>query len=115
MKALVLAAACGLAVVAGCQTSKDKDVDTHSHPAAKGEMQVGTPAAGYTMTATATRDTEWAASTDASAARGTLRAGDRVMFNRMPDTSMEWQQACTTDGRTVYVRPADFRMTASTK
>jgi hypothetical protein len=37
------------------------------------------------------------------------------MFNRTPDTSMEWQQARTTDGRTVYVRPADFRLTATTK
>jgi hypothetical protein len=115
MKAFALAAACGLAVVAGCQTSHDTDVDTHNRPAAKGEVQVGTPAAGYTMTATATKDTEWAASTDAAAARGTLRAGDRVMFNRRPDTSMEWQQARTADGRTVYVRPADFRVTASTR
>jgi hypothetical protein len=116
MKAIALLAACGLATVAGCQTSKDKDVDTTHRPSAHGEMEMGTSStAGYTMSATATRDTEWAASTDPSAARGTLRAGDRVMFNRMPDASMEWQMARTADGRTVYVRPADFRMAASTK
>ena len=122
MKAVTLFAACGLmtfATLTGCQVSGDSEVDTTQRPSARAEVEVGgadaSSTAGYTMTAQATRDTEWSASTDASAARGTIRAGDRVMFNRAPDTSMEWQQARTVDGRIVYVRPADFRVTASAR
>jgi hypothetical protein len=37
------------------------------------------------------------------------------MFRAAPDTSMEWQQARTTDGRVVYVRPADFRVTSTSR
>lgn len=122
MKAFALFAACGLAAVAGCQVSGGRDVDTTQRPAARAEASVSAPGsgsmsgsgagmgAGYTMTAEATRDTEWAASSDTSAARGTIRAGDTVMFNRSPDTSMEWQQARIGDGTVRYVRPADFRM-----
>ena len=109
MKAFAGLTTCMLAAVGGCQVSGEAEVDTQQRPAA--EVKVDT---GYTISATATRDTEWRASTDASAARGTLRAGDRVMLNRAPDTSMEWQPARTTDGRTVYVRPADFRLTTTT-
>ena len=119
MKAFALLAACGfvtLAAVGGCQVSGDSDVDTADRPSARAEVEVGGTggaAANYTMSAQATRDTEWSAGTDATAARGTIRAGDRVMFDRAPDPSMEWQQARTVDGRVVYVRPADFRVTVS--
>ena len=37
------------------------------------------------------------------------------MFDRTPDPSMEWQQARTVDGRTVYVRPADFRVSTGSR
>ena len=107
MKVLALAAMCGLATLAGCQVSGEAEVDTTNRPAARAE--VDTTGTGYSTSYTATRDTQWAASTEPSAARGTLRAGDRVMFNGAADTSMEWQQARTVDGRVVYVRPADFR------
>jgi hypothetical protein len=108
MKTFVLLAACGLAMASGCQVSGDKQVDTTHRPAA-----AAAPAPTYTMTYEATRDTEWAASTDASAARGTLRVGDRVMFSHAPDTSTGWQQARLSDGTVRWVRPADFRAAAS--
>ena len=109
MKAFAVFTACTLAAVGGCQVSGEAEVDTEQRPPA--EVKADT---GYTVSATATRDTEWRAGTDASAARGTIRAGNRVMLNRAPDTSMEWQAARTTDGRMVYVRPADFRITTTT-
>ena len=130
MTAFALLAACGLVTfgtLTGCQVSGDSDVDTSRRPAARAEVEVGGAgttagsstsggmAAGYTLSAQATRDTEWSAGTDATATRGTLRAGDRVMFDRTPDMSQEWQQARTVDGRTVYVRPADFRVSASSR
>ena len=129
MKAAVaVLAACGvttLAALAGCQRSGDRDVDTSRRPSARAEVQVGDTSgttagstsmgAGYTMTAQATRDTEWSAGTDTTAARGTIRAGERVMFDRAPDTTQEWQQARTLDGRIVYVRPADFRVMGSSR
>ena len=128
MNAFKLIAAFGLATLAtlaGCQVSGDSDVDTSRRPAARAEVEMGgtggttggsaSMGAGYTMTAQATRDTEWSAGTDATAARGTIRAGDRVMFDRAPDPSTEWQQARTIDGRIVYVRPADFRVTRGSR
>jgi hypothetical protein len=105
MKTIVLLAACGLAAMAGCQVSGEAEVDTTARPPANTGAAAST---GYTMSYAATRDTEWRSGTEASAKTGTLRTGDRVMFNRAPDMTMEWQPARTADGRTVYVRPADF-------
>jgi hypothetical protein len=121
MKAIALVVAFGFVVVgtlAGCQVSGDSDVDTTRRPSARAELEVGGTggtSANYTMSAQAIRDTEWSAGTDATAARGTIRAGDRVMFDRAPDPSMEWQQARTVDGRIVYVRPTDFRVSARSR
>jgi hypothetical protein len=115
MKAFLMLAVCGAAAMAGCQVSGDRDVDTTRRPSARVETSTTTvdrttsTTAGYTMAYQATRDTEWAASTDASAARGTLQRGDRVMFMRTPDASTDWQQARLPDGTVRYVRPADFR------
>src|SRR5688572_25954203 len=119
MKVVALLAACGLATlgtISGCQVSGDSDVDSSGRPSATAEVQVGgTDTTAYTVSAQATRDTEWTAGTGAAATRGTIRSGDRVMFDRAPDASMEWQQARTVDGRIVNVRPADFRVSTSTR
>ena len=120
MKAFALMVAGGVAAaaLAGCQVSGDRDVDTTRRPSASAEVSTGTGtgmAASYTMTAEAVRDTEWAASNNPSATRGTIRAGDTVMFGAAPDTSMGWQQARLSDGTVRYVRPADFRMRASAR
>jgi hypothetical protein len=109
MKALLIVAACGVATAVGCQVSKDHHVDTDHRPAAHMD------ASAYTMPYEATRDTEWAASTDANAARGTIARGDRVMFMRAPDASSSWQQARLSDGTVRYVRPADFRAVATAR
>ena len=109
MRAALLFAACGLAMVVGCQVSRDQHVDTHHRPAAD------TASTGYTMAYEAARDTEWAASTDANASRGTIARGDRVMFMRAPDANNGWQQARLSDGSVRYVRPADFRPAASAR
>ena len=108
MKAIaLLLAACGMAVLAGCQVSGRRDVDTTRRPTARAEAT-----AGYSMAYEAAEDTEWAASADASARRGTIRKGERVMFNREPDASSEWQQA-RVNGELRWVRPKAFRMTVS--
>lgn len=104
MKAIALLAAAGLAVLAGCQVSGEAEVDTTNRPAARAEA-----AAGYSLAYEAAEDTEWAASADASARRGTIRRGTVVMFNRAPDASLEWQQA-RVDGELRWVRPKAFRM-----
>ena len=106
MKTFVLLTACGLAMASGCQVSGDKEVDTTHRPVAE--------APTYSMTYEATRDTEWVASTEAGATRGTLRSGNRVMFSHMPDTTLAWQQAKLTDGTVRWVRPADFRAVSAT-
>src|SRR3954463_13820713 len=113
MKAFVLLAACGAAAMVGCQVSHDRDVDTTHRPTA--HVDTTSTTTGYTMAYQATRDTEWAASTDTSAARGTLQRGDHVMFMRTPDASMDWQQARLPDGTVRYVRPADFRPATTTR
>jgi hypothetical protein len=109
MKAFLIVAACGLATAVGCQVSKDHHVDTDHRPAA----QMDTSA--YAMAYEATQDTQWAASTDANAARGTIARGDHVMFMRAPDASSSWQQARLSDGTVRYVHPADFRAVATTR
>jgi hypothetical protein len=104
MKAIALLAACGLAVTAGCQVSGSAEVDTTQRPSARAEA-----VAGYSMAYEANQDTEWAASNDASAQRGTIPRGKRVMFSRAPDASLEWQQA-QVDGTVRWVRPNAYRM-----
>ena len=111
MKMFVLLTACGLLMTVGCQTSANKTVDTSQRPAATAPPPA--PAPSYSMSYEAVRDTDWAAGTEAGAKRGTLRAGDRVMFSRAPDPSMAWQQAQLPDGSVQWVRPADFRAPAS--
>ena len=113
MKAFALLAACGLATLAGCQVSGEAEVDTTRRPSARAEMGAGGgAAAGYSMAYEAAEDTEWAASADASATRGTIRRGEVVMFHRTPDTSQQWQQARLADGTVRYVRPNAFRMSS---
>ena len=123
VSALFVAGGIAAAALAGCQVSGDSDVDTTRRPSAGASVSTDTTmgtgtsasvttgsAASYTMTAEATRDTEWAASNNPSATRGTIRQGDTVMFGTAPSTSMEWQQARLSDGTVRYVRPTDFRM-----
>ena len=105
MKAFVLLATCGLAAVAGCQVSGDRDVDTTHRPSVEAST-------GYTLSYEATRDTEWAASSAASAQRGPIRQGEKVMFNRSPDPAMEWQEA-KVNGVVRYVQPNAFRVATS--
>ena len=107
MKAIALLAAGGLAMLAGCQVSCEAEVDTTRRPAARAEAT-----AGYSLAYEANQDTEWAASNDASAQRGTIRRGEVVMFNRAPDASLEWQQA-QVNGTVRWVRPNAFRMASS--
>jgi hypothetical protein len=103
MKKSLLLAACGVAMtVVGCQNSGHSDVETT-------QTVQTTPGPAYTMSYQAVRDTEWASGTDAGAKRGTLRAGDRVMFAKAPNPSLTWQQAQLPDGSLQWVRPADFR------
>ena len=106
MKAIALLAVCGLAALAGCQVSGRGEVDTR-RPSARAEAT-----AGYVMPYEATRETEWVASTDPSATRGTIARGQMVMFDRTPDTSMAWQQA-KVNGTVRNVRPGDFSMAAN--
>ena len=95
----------GITVVAGCQKSGSTDTTSRSStPSGDATMTTGR----FDMTYEATRDTEWVSSTAADAERGQLRAGDRVMLDRAPGTA-DWQEARTTTGRTVYIRPTDFR------
>jgi len=96
----------GIALASGCQNSGHTDRTSSSDTSMRGDaaMTTGRFDKGYE----ATRETQWVSSTAADAERGTLAAGDRVMFDHAPGTS-EWQEARTTSGRTVYVHPGDFR------
>ena len=99
----------GFALASGCQMSGRTDRTSSSRSTettVRGDAQMTT--GRFDQTYEATRDTEWVSSTAADAERGTLMRGDRVMFDRAPGTS-DWQEARTTTGRTVYVRPGDFR------
>ena len=104
----------GLALASGCQMSGRTDRTTsRSDTTMSGETRVrgdATMTTGrFDQAYEATRDTEWVSSTAADAEKGTLMRGDRVMFDRAPMMDAAWQEARTTTGRTVYVRPADFR------
>jgi len=85
-KSLVVAA-CGVAMMVGCQNSGHSDVETTQ------TTHTTTAAPAYSMSYQAVRDTEWVSGTEAGAKRGTLRAGDRVMFAKAPNPSLVWQQA----------------------
>ena len=119
MKAFALLAACGLATLAGCQVSGEAEVGSTRSSSTRGEMGMASggggagATGGYSMAYQAAEDTEWAASADASATRGTIRRGETVMFNRAPDSSQQWQQARLADGTVRYVRPNAFRMSSS--
>ena len=99
MRNLVVLAALmgGAGLVAGCQTSDYHHVDTRNRPA------------DYNYAYTATRDTEWKATTASDSMGGTLTRGTTVHFDRSADSSMTWQQARLDDGSIRYVHPADFR------
>ena len=104
----------GVALASGCQKSGSTDRTTSSNsPGVSAEVRTGdaamTTTGRFDQAYEATRDTEWVSSQAADAERGTLMRGDRVMFDRAPMTDAQWQEARTTTGRTVYVRPADFR------
>ena len=111
-----LVALAGFAFLTGCQMSGHTDrTSTRSDTSMRndrmdrgGDMAMRTPAM-FDQTYEATRDTEWVSSTAADAERGTLMRGDRVMLDRGPMMDAQWQEARTTTGRTVYIRPADFR------
>jgi hypothetical protein len=98
----------GIAFVSGCQMSgsTDRTDRTSDSGVARGDAMAAT--GRFDQTYEATRDTEWVSSTAADAERGTLMRGDRVMLDRAPGTA-DWQEARTTSGRTVYIRPSDFR------
>jgi hypothetical protein len=101
-----IVALAGIAFVGGCQRSGSTDTTARSDSGMSAE--VTTTTGRFDQAYEATRDTEWVSSTAADAERGTLMRGDRVMFDRAPGTA-DWQEARTTTGRTVYVRPGDFR------
>ena len=96
----------GIAFMGGCQRSGSADATARSDSGMSAEATAST--GRFDQAYEATRDTEWVSSTAADAERGTLMRGDRVMFDRAPGTA-DWQEARTTTGRTVYVRPGDFR------
>ena len=101
----------GIVFASGCQmsgrTDRTSSSGTSRDTTVRGEATMTT--GRFDQTYEATRDTEWVSSTAADAERGTLQRGDRVMLDRGPMMDAQWQEARTTTGRTVYVRPADFR------
>ena len=102
----------GIAFVGGCQRSGSTDTTARSDSSMRGDTSrrgdADMTTGRFDQAYEATRDTEWVSSTAADAERGTLMRGDRVMFSQ-PPMNAEWQEARTTTGRTVYVRPGDFR------
>ena len=99
----------GIALASGCQKSGGADrTSTGDSGMARSDTAMASTGR-FDQTYEATRDTDWVSSTAADAERGTLMRGERVMLDRAPMMDAQWQEARTPTGRTVYVKPADFR------